>query len=109
MKAHEEMALLLLGSLRLNHSDLWELTWGEAEDLIYAWRYSEYLESQKRAQLGAWIMNSSGNMKHAVQPVDLCGHWVNGRIMSKNEYHEHLKGKIKKNKTKKTRGEASGN
>lgn len=109
MKASEEMRLLALGPLRLSHNDLWDITWGELEDLIYAWRYSEYLETQKRAQLGAWIMNASGNMKHTIQPIDLCGHWVNGKILSKNEYHNYLKQKIKKrkkrNKDKSTRGE----
>ena len=45
--------LIALGPLRLTHEDLWQLTWGEVDDLIYAWRYSEYLESQKRAQQAA--------------------------------------------------------
>ena len=96
------MTLLALGPLRLSHEDLWRLTWGEMDDLIFAWRYREYLEAQKRAQLGAWIMNASGNLKHPVNAQDLAGYWVNGRVLSKNEYHEHLKSRVR------TRGEKSG-
>jgi hypothetical protein len=97
------MTLLALGPLRLSHDDLWHITWGELDDLIYAWRYSEYLESQKRAQQAAWIMNACGRLKHPVRTNDLAGYWVDGQIMSKNEYHEHLK-----NKVRSRRGEKSG-
>ncbi len=89
------MLLAALGPLRLSHEDLWRLTWGEVDDLLYAWKYAEYLESQKRAQSAAWIMNASGNLKHPVRVEDLVGHWVDGRVLSKNEYHEHLKATIR--------------
>ncbi len=95
--------LIALGPLRLTHEDLWRLTWGEVDDLIYAWKYSEYLESQKRAQHAAWIINACGRLKHPVSANDLAGYWVDGQIMSKGEYHEHLKKRVKAR-----RGDKSG-
>lgn len=95
--------MIALGPLRLTHEDLWRLTWGEVDDLIYAWKYSEYLESQKRAQHAAWIINACGRLKHPVSVNDLAGYWVDGQIMSKGEYHEHLKKRVKAR-----RGDKSG-
>lgn len=95
--------MIALGPLRLTHEDLWRLTWGEVDDLIYAWKYSEYLESQKRAQHAAWIINACGRLKHPVSANDLAGYWVDGQIMSKGEYHEHLKKRVKAR-----RGDKSG-
>jgi len=92
------MMLAALGPLRLSHEDLWLLTWGEVDDLLYAWKYAEYLELQKRAQSAAWIMNATGNLKHPVRVEDLSGYWVDGQVLSKNDYHEHLKSKIKARK-----------
>jgi len=89
------MKLVALGPLRLSHDDLWRLTFGELDDLIYAWRYSEFLESQKRAQHAVWIMTASGNLKRPLRVEDLSGYWVDGRIMDKNEYHEYQKRRIR--------------
>jgi hypothetical protein len=89
------MKLVALGPLRLSHDDLWRLTWGEVEDLAYAWRYSEFLETQKRAQHAAWILNGSGNLKRPLRVEDLSGYWVDGRILDKNEYHEYQKERIR--------------
>jgi hypothetical protein len=74
------------------------------EDLFYAYRYREYLESAKRAQHAAWIMNASGNLRHPVRIEDLVGHWVDGQVMSKGEYFEHCKAKIQRNKEKRRKG-----
>jgi len=41
-------------------------------------------------------------LKHPVSTNDLAGYWVDGRVLSKNEYHEHLKSRVR------TRGEKSG-
>ncbi len=98
------MALAALGPLRLTHEDLWRLAWGEIEDLVYAYQYREYLESAKRAQHAAWIMNTSGNLKTPVRVEDLIGHWVDGRIMSKGEYFEYCKKRIQRNKDKRLKG-----
>jgi len=98
------MALAALGPLQLTHEDLWRLSWGEIEDLVYAFRYREYLESAKRAQHAAWIMNASGNLKHPVRVEDLVGHWVDGQVMSKNEYFEHCKARIQRNKETRRKG-----
>lgn len=92
------MALLALGPLRLSHNDLWILTWGELEDRIYAWSYAEYLETRKLAQLAAWILNGSGNLKMPVRVDDLAGRWVDGRVMTEKQYREHLKRKIQEKK-----------
>jgi hypothetical protein len=92
------MLLVALGPLRLSHEDAWRMTWGEIEDLAYAWRYAEFLETQKRAQLGAWIMNATGNLKRPVRVEDLSGFWVDGEVLSKNEYHEHQKQRIRARK-----------
>ncbi len=92
------MALVALGPLKLSHEDLWRLSWGEVEDLLYAWRYAEYLESRHRAQHATWILNGSGNLKHTIRVEDLVGHWVDGQVMSKGDYHEFLKRKIKARK-----------
>ena len=48
-------------------------------------------------------MNACGRLKHPVRTNDLAGYWVDGEIMSKGEYHEHLK-----NKVRSKRGEKSG-
>lgn len=93
--------LTALGPLRLTHEDLWRLTWGEVDDLIYAWRYSEYLETQKRAQHAAWIMNAAGNLKRPVRVEDLSGFWVDGEVLNKNEYHEYQKRRIQARKERK--------
>lgn len=101
----EEAILHALGPLRLLHEDLWNITWGEFWDLAYAWRYREYLESQKRAQQAAWIMNACGRLKHPVSMHDLAGYWVDGKILSKGEYHEYLKKKVR---SRERRGEQGG-
>lgn len=74
------------------------MTWGEVDDLLYAWRYTEYLEMTKYATLGSWLVNVSGNVKHTVKPTDLIGHWVEGRVLSESQYHTYLKEKIKAKK-----------
>lgn len=43
-------------------------------------------------------MNATGNLKHPVRVEDLSGYWVDGQVLSKNDYHEHLKSKIKARK-----------
>jgi hypothetical protein len=90
--------LTALGPLRLSYDDVWTLTWGEVEDLVYAWRYSEFLETQKRAQHAAWLMNATGNLKRPVRVEDLSGFWVDGEVLSKNEYHEYQKRRIQARK-----------
>lgn len=92
------MTLAVLGPLHLTHGHLWSLTWGEVDDLLYAWRYNEYLRMTKLATLGSWLLNASGNLKHSVKPTDLVGHWVDGKVMSEVQYHTHLKNKIKAKK-----------
>jgi hypothetical protein len=92
------MALLALGPLHLSHENLWTLTWGELEDLIHAWSYTEYLETRKRAQHAAWILNGSGNLKTPVRVDDLAGRWVGGRVMTEKQYREHLKRKMQEKK-----------
>jgi len=92
------MSLFALGPLTRTHEDLWCLTWGEIEDLIAAWRYSQYLESRKQARLAAWIINGTTKRKHPVRVEDLVGYWVDGEIMSKNDYFEYSKEKIKQKK-----------
>jgi hypothetical protein len=92
------MVLLALGPLRLSHKDLWTLTWGELEDLIRAWTYAEYLETRKRAQLAAWILNGSGHLKTPVRVNDLAGRWVDGRVMTEKQYREYLKRKMQEKK-----------
>lgn len=95
------MALIALGPLRLFHEDLWRLTWGEVQDLVHGYRYREYLETRRAAQHAAWIMNACGRLKHPVKCDDLAGYWVDGRVLSKNEYHEHLKKRVKTRKGEK--------
>lgn len=102
MRWGDEMALIALGPLRLSHEDLWRLTWGELEDLIYAWRYSEYLEYQKIAHLAAWLLNGSGNLKMPIRADELVGRWVDGQVMSERKYREYMKRKMQK---KAARGE----
>lgn len=92
------MTLAVLGPLHLTHENLWNLTWGEVDDLLHAWRYTEYLEMTKYATLGSWLINISGNVKHSVKPTDLIGHWVDGRVLSESQYHDYLKEKIKAKK-----------
>lgn len=92
------MSLFALGPLTRTHEDLWRLTWGEIEDLIAAWRYAQYLESRKQARLAAWIINGTTKRKHPVRVEDLVGYWVDGEIMSKNDYFEYSKEKIKQKK-----------
>lgn len=103
------MTLAVLGPLHLTHEHLWTLTWGEVDDLLHAWRYTEYLEMSKIATLGAWIHNVSGNVKHTVKPVDLIGRWVDGQVMSENQYHEYLKKKIRSKKRGREDGEEENN
>lgn len=95
------MALIALGPLRLSHEDLWRLTWGEVQDLVHGYRYREYLETRRAAQHAAWIMNACGRLKHPVKCDDLAGYWVDGRVLSKNKYHEHLKKRVKTRKGEK--------
>ena len=92
------MTLAVLGPLHLTHENLWKLTWGEVDDLLHAWRYTEYLEMTKYATLGSWLINVSGNVKHTVKPTDLIGHLVDCRVMSESQYHTYLKEKIKAKK-----------
>ena len=92
------MTLAVLGPLHLTHENLWNLTWGEVDDLLHAWRYTEYLEMTKYATLGSWLVNVSGNVKHTIKPTDLIGHWVDGRVLSESQYHIYLKEKIKAKK-----------
>ncbi len=95
------MSLAVLGPLRLSHDDLWCLTWGEVQDLLHAYRYREYLDTRQMAQHAAWIMNATGRLKHPVKCDDLAGYWVDGRVLSKGEYHEHLKNRVRARKGEK--------
>ena len=92
------MTLAVLGPLHLTPDHLGSLTWGQVDDLLHAWRYTEYVEMTKYATLGSWLINVSGNVKHSVKPTDLIGHWVDGRVMSESQYHTYLKEKIKAKK-----------
>lgn len=93
--------LALLGPLGFRPSELWILTWGEAKDLLEAWRYREYLDSQKRAQMACWLLNGSGNLKHSINIADLVGYWVDGQVMGKEEYREFLEEKVRRKKVEK--------
>jgi hypothetical protein len=107
-RAYRGIILAALGPLRLTHKDLWELTWGEIDDLVYAYKYREYLESLKRAQHAVWLMNASGNLRHPVRVEDLVGYWADGEIMGKNEYFQYCKDKIKRKKQQQEGGESNG-
>lgn len=97
----KEVALIALGPLCLTHEDLWCRTLGEIEDLIYAYQYRAFLSLREKAQTAAWIMNAAGTLKHQVSAEDLVGHWVDGKIMSKGEYFDYCKEKIKQKKDRK--------
>ena len=103
------MTLAFLGPLHLTHDHLWSLTWGQVDDLLHAWRYTDYLEKLKIATLGAWIHNVSGNVKHTVKPTDLVGQWVDGRVMSESQYHEYLREKIRSKKRGREDGKKENN
>lgn len=103
------MTLAVLGPLCLSHDHLWSLTWGEADDLLHAWRYRNYLDMQKIATLGSWLVNVSGNVKHTVKPTDLIGHWVDGRVLSESQYHDYLKKKIISRKRGRENGKEKSN
>jgi len=91
--------LVALGPLCLTHDDLWNRTFGELEDLIYAYQYRAFLNLREKAQVAAWIMNAAGTLKRQVSAEDLVGHWVDGRIMSKVEYFDYCKEKIRRKKS----------
>jgi len=78
---------------------LWHITYGEIQDLIVAYRYKEFLASQNRAQMAVWLM--SAWVKKVPSVSDLVGHWVDGEILSKEEYLQRC---IKKAKARKGAG-----
>jgi hypothetical protein len=43
-------------------------------------------------------MNAAGNLKRPVRVEDLSGFWVDGEVLSKNEYHEFQKRRIQARK-----------
>ncbi len=77
---------------------MWNLTIGEYEDLCYAWSYNNYIENHKIAQLAAWLLNGSGNLKYPVYVEDLIGRWVDGQVMTEKEYRKYIKNKVAKRK-----------
>ena len=77
--------------MNLRHSDLWEITLGELLDLIDGYRYRDYLETRRLMSAAALIANSSGNLKRPLRVDDLVGHWVDGRILDRQEYFEYSK------------------
>lgn len=98
------MTLFALGPLRLSREELWTLSWGELDDRRQAWMYAEHLETRRRAQLAAWLLNGSGKLKHPVAVEDLAGCWVDGRVMGKDEYRRRLKEKVRARKEGRSNG-----
>lgn len=60
-------------------------------DLIDGYRYRDFLETRRLMSAAALIANSSGNLKRPVRVDDLVGHWVDGRILDRQEYFEYSK------------------
>ena len=60
-------------------------------DLIDGYRYRDYLETRRLMSAAALIANSSGNLKRPLRVDDLVGHWVDGRILDRQEYFEYSK------------------
>lgn len=80
----------------MTHEDLWRITWGELDDRIYAWRYAEYLETRKRAQLASWILAGAGNLRRPVGVEELAGIWHNGEIFAPRELRRKLEGEYRR-------------
>ncbi|MEA4876831.1 hypothetical protein SDC9_132752 [bioreactor metagenome] len=94
------MFFFALGPLNLSKEGLWEISWGEYEDLLLSWQYREYLEYRKTAALATWVLNGTGKRNHPVLIDDLIGVWDDGEIMSKQEHFDRSVQKIKNRKQK---------
>lgn len=79
---------------------MWRITVGEFFDLSTAYRYREYLESRKRAQLAACIL--SGLVARPPSVQDIAGVWDDKtmRVCGKMEMYDIIKSRIEKNKSK---------
>jgi len=87
--------------LRLSHEDLWHVTYGEFLDLLAGWRYREFLEAQKRAELASLI--TAPWYKHPISVQDIAGVWDDEtmRAYGKMEAFKLFKDRIiKKRRTK---------
>ncbi|MDO5116186.1 MAG: hypothetical protein Q4D58_08835 [Synergistaceae bacterium] len=73
---------------------------GEFDDMSTAYRYNEYLESRKRAQLASCIL--SGLVKQPPSIQDIAGIWDDNtmRVYDKMEMYELIKERIKNKKRK---------
>lgn len=100
------MFLYLLGPLGLRHKDLWEITPGEASDLVAAHKFTEYLEYRKIGLLGAWMLTPWSKRKFSVD--DLVGVWREGKILDKREHYECVKESIKRKKRVRQGGAGNG-
>jgi len=61
-----------------------------------AYKYKEFLASQNRAQMAIWLM--SAWVKKVPSVSDLVGYWVDGEILSKEEYLQRCVKKAKERK-----------
>ncbi len=84
----------------MTFEDLWRITVGEFEDMIIAYRYNEYLESRKRAQLAGCILSGLVTRPPSIQ--DIAGIWDDKtmRVYDKMEMYELIKERIKNKKRK---------
>lgn len=85
------------GCLGLKPADLWEITLGNLLDMIQGYHYKQYIESRKDAQHAMFVAAAfSGKINNIEQ---LCGKWVDGRVMSiteANDYYTELAAKRKR-------------
>ena len=89
MKARQQTYMYAFGLLFLRHSELWEITPGELNDLIAANEYKIFRDRCELALQTASILNMFSTRKISVQ--DLTGIWKNGRILTKEEFFTEWK------------------
>jgi hypothetical protein len=68
---------------------------GQLYDLINAYDYSQFIETQKNAKLAFFIASVLGGAKTI---EELTGRWINGQIMGIDQANEYFMNKAKEMK-----------
>lgn len=75
------------GCLGLTRKDLWEIPLGDLLDMIQGYHYKQYIQSRRDAEHAMYVVAAfSGKIRNIEQ---LCGKWVDGRVMSVEEANEY--------------------
>lgn len=67
-------------------------------DLLYGYKYRDYLKRQEQAILTCNLINGIGAPKKTLNVYDLIGYWCDGIEMNKAEYYQYQREKARKYK-----------